>query len=653
MVARCILLYILSVFMPFVFPGLLPGTVWGIPEGAESLRQINPRTYPDAHEVLAREIETFNFEQDGTYTDEDEVFITILDEQGRRSEKVQSFYVNRHYGTLKILTFEVIKADGRRLPVDLKRYSNTTAASMNSRMNIYDPDQKVIKVFVPDLEAGDSIHYKIRRIQFKPVIPGAVYAVLMGQYVFPVRHYTFRLIGPSDMKVYHLVKDPVTGTWSFSSKKSGGKQTLTWRFSNVTRIVPEPSMPPVSRVSMRLLFSTLSSWKAVSRWYFNLVEPRLKPSAGIVKKVKELTSGDKDRLEKLSAIFYFVAQKIRYMGITEESNRPGFEPHDVTLTFNRRYGVCRDKAALLVSMLRIAGFNAVPVLVSVGRKLDREIPVPYFNHAIAAVLDDSGRPEFFLDPTSETSKQFLPDYERDCSCLIADEKGADLGLTPAQVPERNLTDIQVTDLLNEDGSLSGRIRVVFRGFADTAIRSYLMMCSEDERLRSLKRFISSRRPGIDIENVVWSDPGDRSISFSFSCNFVIRQALRHLGQEETLFFPLSNLEAIGILDKWVLGKANMAKRHYPIRLGYTFASRITETVDLGGLPGRIVLPSPYSFSDDILGYTTTFSIEGTRLTIKKAFSLRQMEVSPERYREITMFQYNSGYFPVLPIVMER
>ncbi len=632
---------------------LLPGTALGISEGAAFLKQINRHTYPDAHEVLAREIETLRFNQDGTYTDEDEVFITILDEQGRRAEKVQSFYINNHYGTLKILTFEVIKADGRRLSVDLKRYSSTAAASMNSRMNIYDPDQRVIKVFVPDLEAGDSIHYKIRRRQFKAVIPGAVYAILMGQYVFPVRNYTFRLIGPSDKKIYHLVKDPVAGAWSFSSKKFAGRQSLEWRFSNVIRIVPEPSMPPVSQVSMRLLFSTLPSWKAVSRWYFELVEPRLKPSADMIEKVKELTSHSRNRFEKLSAIFYFVAQKIRYMGITEESNRPGFEPHDVTLTFNRRYGVCRDKAALLVSMLRIAGFNAVPVLVSVGRKLDREIPVPYFNHAIAAVLDDSGRPEFFLDPTSETSKQFLPDYERDCSCLIADKKGADLCLTPAQVPERNLTDIHVTDSIERDGDLRGKIRVVFHGFADTAIRSYLMMCSEDERLRSLKRFITGRRPGIEIDNVDWSDPGDRSIPFSFGCNFVIKQALRHINQEGILFFPFSNLEAIGILDKWVLGKADMTNRHYPIRLGYTFASRITETVDLDTLPAHIILPSPYSFSDDIIGYTTTFSIDGTRLTIKKTFSLRKMEVTPERYREITMFQYNSKYFPVLPVVMKR
>ena len=51
------------------------------------------------------------------------------------------------------------------------------------------------------------------------------------------------------------------------------------------------------------------------------------------------------------------------MGITTETEAPGYEPHDVSLTFSKRYGVCRDKAALLAVMLRAAGFDAFPVLI--------------------------------------------------------------------------------------------------------------------------------------------------------------------------------------------------------------------------------------------------------------------------------------------------
>ena len=62
------------------------------------------------------------------------------------------------------------------------------------------------------------------------------------------------------------------------------------------------------------------------------------------------------------------------MGITIENESPGWEPHDVKLTFENRHGVCRDKAALLVAMLRLAGIEAYPVLIDVGPKKDAEVP---------------------------------------------------------------------------------------------------------------------------------------------------------------------------------------------------------------------------------------------------------------------------------------
>src|SRR2546429_5269404 len=99
----------------------------------------------------------------------------------------------------------------------------------------------------------------------------------------------------------------------------------------------------------------------------------------MVKKVGERTAGAGTDMDKIKAVFYHVAQKIRYMGLTPEKDRPGFEPHDVKLTFDNKYGVCRDKAALLVSMLRGAGFKAYPVLVNVGAKRDPEVPEPSFN----------------------------------------------------------------------------------------------------------------------------------------------------------------------------------------------------------------------------------------------------------------------------------
>ena len=154
----------------------------------------------------------------------------------------------------------------------------------------------------------------------------------------------------------------------------------------------EASMPPYEEVLQRLFVSTMPDWTAVSKWYWDLSQSHLDATTPEMQQTNAiLIANQPTDLDKVKAIFYFVSNKIRYMGITPEKDRPGFEPHDVCITFDKKYGVCRDKAALLVSMLRLAGLNAYPVLVSVGTHKDAEVPDPFFNHAIVGVELENGQ----------------------------------------------------------------------------------------------------------------------------------------------------------------------------------------------------------------------------------------------------------------------
>ena len=70
----------------------------------------------------------------------------------------------------------------------------------------------------------------------------------------------------------------------------------------------------------------------MSRWYWDLSKPHLAAITPEMKKeVAELTAGAATDMEKIKAVFYYVSKKIRYMGITPEKDRPGFEPHDVSI----------------------------------------------------------------------------------------------------------------------------------------------------------------------------------------------------------------------------------------------------------------------------------------------------------------------------------
>ena len=163
------------------------------------------------------------------------------------------------------------------------------------------------------------------------------------------------------------------------------------------------------------------------------------------KKTAALISGKKSDMEKINALFQFVSQEIRYTGITDEDTAPGYEPHDVDFTFARRHGVCRDKAALLASMLELAGFKAYPVLFYSGsRRLDREVPQPFFNHAVTAVENADGS-RILMDPTFENTADLFPAWLSEQSYLVAKPEGADLALSPPVAAEKNCLEIKTAD----------------------------------------------------------------------------------------------------------------------------------------------------------------------------------------------------------------
>jgi len=93
-------------------------------------------------------------------------------------------------------------------------------------------------------------------------------------------------------------------------------------------------MPSAYEVLQRVLVSTTPDWQAVSKWYWDLSKRHLEATTPEMQKaVEELTAGAKTDVEKAKAVFYSVSKNIRYMGLTPEKDRPGFEPHDVSITF--------------------------------------------------------------------------------------------------------------------------------------------------------------------------------------------------------------------------------------------------------------------------------------------------------------------------------
>jgi arylamine N-acetyltransferase len=112
---------------------------------------------------------------------------------------------------------------------------------------------------------------------------------------------------------------------------------------------------------------------------------------------------------------------VRYFGI--EIGDSGEKPADPSKVFARRFGDCKDKSLLFVTILRALGIQAYPELVNatLGRAIEDWQPTAgAFDHCIAMV-EINGQP-YWVDPTMNYQRgplaaHYLPAY--DCGLVIA------------------------------------------------------------------------------------------------------------------------------------------------------------------------------------------------------------------------------------------
>jgi hypothetical protein len=167
--------------------------------------------------------------------------------------------------------------------------------------------------------------------------------------------------------------------------------------------------------------STYKTWNQVAAFYAGLANEQLVPDEEVRRKVAALTAGMGDPAAKVRAIYDEVVQRTRYVAL--EFGIYGYKPRPCALTFARGWGDCKDKATLIVTMLKQAGIPASLVLVRTGLRGEFEAEpasLAPFDHAIAYVPSM----DLFLDGTAEyTGSNELPAMDRGALALIVEESG--------------------------------------------------------------------------------------------------------------------------------------------------------------------------------------------------------------------------------------
>jgi hypothetical protein len=636
------------------------GPLWSLVDARkvlEAAADITLAKYPDCDDATVEKKMMRVYRTDGTGECQDETYTKVLTEKGRRNNRTLSQSFTIPYSTVQVVQLEVIKTNGQIVPVDVAANSKETIDESQMHANIYDPNNKVLEVNIPGVEVGDLIHSVTRQPIDRSYVPGqfAEETVLEGPgYIL---HSSYEVHAPADRPLLRVaLRDEVPGTVAYSKEtEPDGGVVHHWEIHNVPRMFDEPAMPPYEMVLQRLFVSTMPDWQTVSKWYWNLSKSHLEATTPEMKQtVDSLTAGAATEMDRIKSVFYFVSKNVRYMGLTPEKDRPGFEPHDVEITFDKKYGVCRDKAALLVSMLREANLDAYPVLISVGVKRDAEVPDPDFNHAIVSV-QLKNREYLLMDPTDENTRALLPANDCDQSYLVCRPEGEGLKISPVQPPEDHLMRVVTTGTLTAEGALEAKSDLYFDGVNDDAYRNAFAHMKPDDQRRFFESSLKRSMPGAQLRSfkLTPAEMLDMSSALHAQLEYAV-DGMTASGQGKAIVSLPWIGKDFGVVN-FILNGAGLDKRKYPMQT--YVACGLAEGISLklsGGFGQAVSLPSYTPIDDPSLSYQQNVTARDGALNCSRQLTLKVVEFAPAQYatlkQTLKSLEYDQRKSPILAVL---
>jgi hypothetical protein len=249
--------------------------------------------------------------------------------------------------------------------------------------------------FLKDVQVGDTIELAYTIRGFNPVFQGRYCDSFRLQGSSPVQRTSLRVVyGGARNPLFKATNTPEDGKMS----SIGGSREYAITLKDLPAIVYEDALPVGFQPGARVDISEFATWSDVASWGAGLFAAPAEDGVGA--KVGEiLASAAADTAEKRAlAILRYVQDDVRSLGM--ETGINSHQPHSPAEVLANRFGDCKDKVALFVSMMRSAGLTAWPVLAHTWRQdlVKDDIPSPLaFNHVIAAI--DWRGSVVYVDPT--------------------------------------------------------------------------------------------------------------------------------------------------------------------------------------------------------------------------------------------------------------
>ncbi|MHC4883469.1 MAG: DUF3857 domain-containing protein [Planctomycetota bacterium] len=336
----------------------------------------------------------------------------------------------------------------------------------------------------------------------------------------PTLHFEYVLDTPESLAVQVATHKADAVKAVFHEERVGGRHRRIWRTKNIPGFEMEPGMPPYSEIAPAIRASTFADWNAVGAWYWQLSKESMTLPEGLKKKALELTAGATSDEEKLAAIYYFIIDTVRYVGI--EFGRNGYVPHSCERTVTTRYGDCKDTAVLFVAMLKAVAIDARVALVRTWDRGVEPTGLPgarRFNHAIAYVPDLNGR-DYWMDGTTDYNAfGELPLMDQGAMALITGPDGGRRVTIPQKPATANAERQRYTVRLDANGDAVIDLRIQYHGAYAPGYRR--IFDAPDRLKKGLEFYFKRQFPGASMSQFTTSGSDLRGQEVFFALRLTV------------------------------------------------------------------------------------------------------------------------------------
>nr|WP_321234986.1 DUF3857 domain-containing transglutaminase family protein [uncultured Psychroserpens sp.] len=278
-----------------------------------------------------------------------------------------------------------------------------------------------------------------------------------------------------------------------------GYTTYNWQATLTKTPNFEENMPSWYLPYQNIFVTDFKTWDAVVDWALNIYQDDVELSEELKAKIEHIKNSSEYEGKRITATLKFVQDEIRYLGL--ESGIGAYKPFSPNKVLNQRFGDCKDKSWLMVTMLRNMGISAYPVLINstYGESLHQFLPSPkVFDHVVVKVVDSTNT-NLFYDPT--ISNQFgnyksvsFPNYGK----ALVIKKGVEALENIASKSENLVEVFDTFDLPTVGGPGTLNIMTVYRDAEADAMRARYKSSSLSSISKDFKNYYENMYDDIEV-----------------------------------------------------------------------------------------------------------------------------------------------------------